>query len=212
MDTDAARVRDLAFADLCAEVAACHRCPAMAGRRRVLSALNGRSGAPVMFVAEAPGRRGADRTGVPLSGDRSGARFEALLAAAGWTRADVFVSNAVLCNPRTPDGRRNRPPDGAELSACAEHLRRQLEVIDPLVVAPLGAVALRALGAIAPHGLALRDAAGRPTAWHGRWLFPLYHPADRALVHRPLPDQRADIRALRRFADACRHRSAAAAD
>ena len=192
---------DRAFLALCEEVAACRHCPAMDGRRRLLSPLNGRPGAPVMFVAEAPGRRGAERTGVPLAGDRSGGRFEALLAAAGWTRADVFVTNAVLCNPRTLDGRRNRPPSRAELAACADHLRRQIEVIDPLVVAPLGGVALAALGRVAPHALALRTDVGRPVRWHGRWLVPLYHPGDRALLHREVAAQVRDIWALRRFVD-----------
>jgi uracil-DNA glycosylase family 4 len=191
-----------AFAALCAEVAACRRCPGMDGRRRVLSPLNGRPGAPVLFVAEAPGRRGADRTGVPLSGDRSGARFDALLAEAGLTRDEIFVTNAVLCNPRSADDRRNRPPSRDELAACADHLGRQIAVVDPLVVAPLGAVALAALDRLEPHALALGEAAGRPSPWYGRWLVPLYHPGDRALLHRPLDRQLADVRALRRFLDA----------
>ncbi len=154
-----------------------------------------------MFVAEAPGRRGGERTGVPLSGDRSGARFEALLAAVGWTRADVFVTNAVLCNPRTPDGQRNRPPSRAETAACADHLRDQIEVVDPLVVAPLGTVALAALDRLVSHCLTLRANAGCPVTWQGRWLFPLYHPGDRALLHRGFEAQLADARALRRFVE-----------
>ncbi len=157
-----------------------------------------------MVVAEAPGRRGADLTGVPLAGDRSGDRFDALLAAAGWSRADVFVTNAVLCNPRSLDRRRNRPPTRAELAACADHLRRQIELVAPVVVAPLGAVALAALDRLAPHGLTLRESAGTPSPWSGGWLFPLYHPGDRALLHRPHPRQLADIRALRTFVDQLR--------
>src|SRR5918999_963366 len=169
-----------AFEELCREVAGCRRCASMEGRRRVLSPANGQPGARVMFVAEAPGRLGAERTGVPLSGDRTGRRFETLLALAGWRRSDVFVTNAVLCNPRGADGRRNRPPSAAEIAACRDHLRSQLAVVAPLVVVPLGAVALRALDALAPHGLALADSVGRPWSWDGRWLFPLYHPGERA--------------------------------
>ena len=206
---DRLRFAESAFAALCVDVAACERCPGMAGRRRVLSALNGHPGVSVMFVAEAPGRRGADRTGVPLSGDRSGVRFDALLAAAGWRREDVFITNAVLCNPRTPDGQRNRPPLRSELAACADHLRRQLGVVDPLVVVPLGAVALAGLEAIARHGLTLRAAVGQPVPWHDRWLFPLYHPGDRSLLHRPLEQQLEDARLLRRFVDEVVRREAA---
>jgi uracil-DNA glycosylase len=183
------------FAQLCAEAAACRRCPAMAGRRRVLSAANGQPGALVFFIGEAPGRLGGERTGVPFSGDRTGRSFSALLAAAGLRRADVFITNAVLCNPRDSQAR-NRPPARAELAACGDFLARQLAVIAAPLVVPLGAVALAALGAIAPHGLRLRDAVGRPVAWSGRLLLPLYHPGPRAQLHRPFAMQQADFVAL----------------
>ena len=93
---------------LFATVANCAACPAM-GCRPVLSPANGSAGAGVLFVGEAPGRFGAGRTGVPFQGDVAGQRFERLLAEAGLRRAEVFVTNAVLCNPRTADGRNDRP-------------------------------------------------------------------------------------------------------
>ena len=60
---------------------ACTSCPRMAGSRRVLSRLNGNWESPVMFVGEAPGRLGAEQTGIPFYGDRSGTRFGDLLMA-----------------------------------------------------------------------------------------------------------------------------------
>ena len=197
-----AATTEQAYENLCVAAAACDRCPGMAGRLRLLSAANGRPGARVMFVAEAPGRLGGDRTGVPLSGDRSGARFDRLLAAAGWERHDVFVTNAVLCNPRSPDGRRNRPPSSTELRSCADLLSRQIAVVGPLVVAPLGAVALAAVARCHPHHLVLRADVGRPAPWGDRWLVPLYHPGDRAQIQRREPQQADDFRARRAFVDA----------
>jgi uracil-DNA glycosylase len=47
---------------LIAEVQACRRCASMEGRRRVLSGANGSVWARVMFIAEAPGRRGGEVT------------------------------------------------------------------------------------------------------------------------------------------------------
>ena len=201
MSNDGARSADAVrrYDELCRQVAGCRRCPTMDGRRRVLSFANGQPGAPVMFVAEAPGRLGADLTGVPLSGDRAGRRFEALLRAAGWDRTKDFVTNSVLCNPRTADGRRNRPPSAAELRACRDHLAEQIEVVDPLVVVSLGAIALGALDRLLPHGLRLGDAVGQPRRWGSRWLFPMYHPGDRALIRRPEQAQLADAIALARF-------------
>ncbi|GIW08991.1 MAG: uracil-DNA glycosylase [Dehalococcoidia bacterium] len=183
----------VAFEQLVAEVAACRRCPAMAGRRRVLSAANGPLGARVLFVAEAPGRRGAERTGIPLSGDATGRRFERLLAAAGLSRSEVFLTNAVLCNPCRAG--RNRPPAASELAHCRNFLRRTLALVDPEVVVTLGRVALRALGAIAPHGASLARV-GEAVPWQGRLLVPLYHPGPRTEHHRPFAQQLADYHRL----------------
>ena len=170
----------------------------MAGRRRVLGPGNGLPGADLMLVGEAPGRHGAERTGVPFSGDASGRNLDRLLVHAGLSREQVFITNAVLCNPQTGDGR-NDKPSPAELANCRDHLADQIRVVNPKVVATLGAVALSALAAIAPHGLGLKSAAARPHPWHGRLLFPLYHPGARARVHRPKGDQEADFRALARL-------------
>ncbi|MFN8538324.1 MAG: uracil-DNA glycosylase [Thermomicrobiales bacterium] len=187
--------RPTTFAALCAEAQACTRCPTMAGRRRVLSEANGRPGALVCFVGEAPGRRGAERTAIPFSGDQSGRNFAALLDAAGLTRDQVFVTNAILCNPQDEHGR-NRPPQRDELANCRSFLARQLAIINAPVVAPLGAVALATLDALAPHGLRLRDAVAHPVPWQGQFLFPLYHPGPRAQLHRSFAQQRADFAAL----------------
>jgi uracil-DNA glycosylase family 4 len=167
----------------------------MAGRRRVLSEANGRPGAVVCFVGEAPGRRGAERTAIPFSGDQSGRNFAALLDCAGLSRDQIFVTNAVLCNPQDQSGR-NRPPSRDELANCRGLLARQLHLIGASVVVPLGAVALAALDALEPHGLRLREVVARAVPWHGRLLFPLYHPGPRAQLHRPFALQRADLTAL----------------
>src|SRR3954465_5669732 len=113
------------YPTLVAEVQSCRRCPTMEGRRRVLGPANGRLDARVLFVAEAPGRLGGDRTGVPLTSDQTGRNFAGLLAGARPRRGEVFVTNAVLCNPRCPRGL-NRPPAPAELVNCRPHLAATL--------------------------------------------------------------------------------------
>ena len=193
--------RDVAFAALVAAVAACRRCPAMEGRRRVLTHANGAIDARVLFIAEAPGRGGAERTGVPFSGDFSGRTFQRLLTEAEWTRDDVFITNAALCNPQGPTGA-NRPPTQRELANCRDHLRATLAIIEPPLVVTLGAVALAALGRIEPHGLKLTDARGTPHAWDGRTLVPLFHPSPKVLAWFPYERMAADFRALRALADA----------
>ena len=186
------------FARLVADAAACRLCPAMCGRRAVLSEHNGRVGARVLFVGEAPGRQGGDRTRVPFSGDQSGRNFTRYLASIGLAREEIFITNSALCNPRTPTGA-NRRPSAAEVSNCAPFLRRQLELIDPEVVVTLGRVALAALRAVEYHDFTLKESAGTVRGWWGRRLVPLYHPSPQVLAsHRREAEQLRDYRAVAR--------------
>lgn len=164
----------------------------MAGRIRVLSRANGPIDASVMLVGEAPGRLGAGRSGVPFSGDESGRRLDSLIEAAGWSRADLFITNAVLCNPLDAKGR-NRPPRQAELANCRHWLAQQIETVNPILVVGLGAVALRSLARIEPHRLKVRDSSSNPVRWHGRYLAAAYHPGARAAIHRPFSEQVMDF-------------------
>ncbi len=193
--------RDSDFAALVATAAACRHCPAMEGRRRVLTRANGDIDARVLFIAEAPGRAGVERTGIPFSGDFSGRTFERLLDAVGWTRDDIFITNAALCNPQGPTGA-NRPPSRQELANCSGHLCATLAIVDPPVVVTLGAVALAAVGRIEPHGLKLTEARGRPHTWYGRTLVPLFHPSPKVLAWFPYERMAEDFRTLRVVVDA----------
>jgi uracil-DNA glycosylase family 4 len=194
----AAEIKRTLFASLASEAAACRRCAAMCGRRAVLSDLNGDPSARVMFVGEAPGRQGGDRTRVPFSGDKSGRNFARYLDSINLARSRIFITNAVLCNPRKESGA-NRKPTGAEIKNCSPFLRRQIELIDPRVVVTLGAVALAALAGVAYHDLTLKESAGRVIEWDGRLLVPLYHPSPQVLAsHRREDAQLRDYRAVAR--------------
>jgi uracil-DNA glycosylase len=94
--------------DLSEAVQHCTLCPRLCNRKKVLSDANGNVNSKILFVAEAPGRLGADRTGIPLYGDQTGDNFEVLLADVGWKREQVFITNAVLCNPCTEQGKRQQ--------------------------------------------------------------------------------------------------------
>jgi DNA polymerase len=164
----------------------------MHGRTRVLGPRNGNVNARVLFVAEAPGRLGAELTGIPLAGDQSGRNFERMLESVSLTRDDVFVTNAVLCNPLTPDGRNDKPSQ-AEIASCNRFLTGVIDVISPDLVIAFGVAALSALARIEPHELTLREHLGRPMPWYGRLLAALYHPSPRTRVFRSSQEQGADL-------------------
>lgn len=180
------------FAALTREAAACARCPAMCERTAVLSESNGSPEARIMFIGEAPGRKGADQTRIPFSGDQSGKNFDRFLASIGLAREQIFITSAALCNPRSDSGA-NRRPSRSELNNCSDFLRRTLELVEPELVVTLGSVALDALKAIEPHDLTLRTAVANIHKWHGRLLVPIYHPSPQVLAsHRREAEQLRD--------------------
>jgi len=189
------------FQALVSEAAACVRCSAMCGRTAVLSDLNGPIDARVMFIGEAPGRKGADRTRIPFSGDQSGRNFERFLTSINLQRSEIFITSAALCNPRKATGA-NRRPTASELRNCSDFLRRTLALVDPAVIVTLGMVALEALKSLQYHELNLRKDAGKIRLWNGRLLVPLYHPSPQVLI--TSRDERAQLRDYKVVARAMR--------
>lgn len=183
-----------AFASLVRDVADCRCCGGMC-HSHVLGGRNGSLGARVLFIAEAVGRRGGAVTGVPLTRDESGQRFTAFLAIADIERRDVFISNAVLCNPLDAAGR-NRPPSSREIAACHPFLARTIDAVRAPLVVTLGRVALESLRAIAPHDADLARDVATPVAWRRRTLVPMYHPSRQSTLHRPHDEQVEDWRRL----------------
>jgi DNA polymerase len=179
------------FMSLIAEAAACVRCPAMCERAAVLSELNGPLDARVMFIGEAPGRKGADRTRVPFAGDQSGKNFERFLASINLPRSKIFITSAAICNPRADSGA-NRRPKASEIRNCSPFLRRAIELVEPAVVVTLGTVALDALKLLHYHEFNLKSDAGRIRLWNDRMLVPLYHPSPQVLI--TSRDEKAQLR------------------
>lgn len=148
--------------------------------------------ARLALVGLAPSAHGANRTGRPFTGDRSGLFLARALFSSGFANrptsehrgdglsySDLFLTAAVRCVP--PDNR----PTPTERSACAPFLTRELRLLPELqAILALGGFAWDALresvgpvyGAARPttafsHGafVALRE--GRPH------LYASYHPS-----------------------------------
>jgi uracil-DNA glycosylase len=171
----------------------------MGQSRRVLSDLNGSWRAEVMFVAEAPGRLGAEITGTPLLGDRTGDRFQDLLNAMELGRSSVFITNAIICNPRDANGN-NDKPSAVELANCLQFLRRTIEIVDPRLVVALGRVALESLNKICPHECTIQASSGRIVRWGSRHLGVLFHPSPRTQTQRTWNQQISDATSVALYA------------
>jgi len=183
------------FRKLSKKSSQCRLCPAMSDLPAILSSKNGSIHTDLVFVAEAPGRFGSGRTGIPFHGDRSGDNFEELLNHVGLKRKDIFITNAVLCNPLKNGN--NRRPTIKEIDNCISFLEKLINLITPKIISTLGGVGLEAINRIFSVSYKLADVVASPLPIGKFILFPLYHPSPRVIyTKRSLDQQKKDFKKL----------------
>jgi DNA polymerase len=101
--------------------------------------------ASMMFVGEQPGDQ-EDLAGHPFVGP-AGQVFNRALAAAGITRDETYVTNAVKHFKFEPRGKRriHAKPDAGEIEACRWWIEQEQMLLRPKVTVALGATAARSL-------------------------------------------------------------------
>ena len=158
------------LADLHRTIEGCLACPLGPGRLKFVFG-EGNPNAKLMFVGEGPGRD-EDLQGRPFVG-KAGELLDKMIGAIGMKREESYIANIVKCRP--PD---NRTPTTEEAHVCMGYLRRQIELIQPVVLVTLGATPLRELVGIT-EGI---------TRARGQWkrvkvgdrdipVMPTFHPA-----------------------------------
>ena len=152
--------------EIAEQVRSCTRCPLAEGRSNAVPG-DGPPDARIMFVGEAPGRV-EDQQGLPFVGP-AGGFLDRLLAQAGLSRREVFITNILKCRP--PE---NRDPRPDEIDACREYLDGQIAFIKPRLVCTLGRPALQAL--IDPTASVMK-LNGQVIEKEGLTFVPLLHPA-----------------------------------
>ena len=146
---------------------ACMRCKLCSlGRSRIVFGV-GHPKARLMFVGEAPGEE-EDKRGEPFVG-RAGQLLTRIIEAIGLSREQVYIANVIKCRPPN-----NRNPEPDEVAACEPYLFRQIDVIRPAVIVPLGKFAAQCLLKTTDPITRLR---GRRFDYRGTTLIPTFHPA-----------------------------------
>lgn len=149
----------------------CTRCKLREGCHQVVPSI-GPADAKMMIVGEAPGRD-EDAIGEPFVG-ASGQLLDKMLEASGFSRNEVVITNCVRCRPPN-----NRAPESDELRACKPWLWGEIKLIQPHIIATLGAT---------PSRLLLRGGAsfriskivGQPQKMDylpEGWIVPMFHPS-----------------------------------
>ena len=157
--------REEALAQIADEIQVCTRCELHKTRTKSVPG-EGPADARVMLIGEAPGWN-EDQQGRPFVG-AAGKFLQELLASAGMTRDEVFITNVVKSRP---PGNRDPLPD--EIAACAPFLERQIEVIDPDVIVTLGRFSMARWF----PGERISRIHGQPKRVGRRLIVPMYHPA-----------------------------------
>src|SRR3954469_7559222 len=170
-------------------VPGCRRCALAQTRTQVVFG-SGSPDAELMFVGEAPGFH-EDKQGVPFVG-AAGQLLSKLLAGIGLAREDVYVANVLKCRPPG-----NRDPLPEEIQACEGHLFRQIELIQPKLVATLGNFATKLLSG-KPNGITQVHGHEQKVVLGGNpvTLYPIFHPAAALYTPRMLQVLEEDFRRI----------------
>jgi len=157
------------------EIMSCQQCETIVKTRNKPILGVGSPKAKVIIVGLAPGKDGADLTGIPFTRDPSGELFDEMLSVAGLSRSqDVFITNLVKCNPKDIQGR-NRTPSKGEVENCYPYLRREMDYVKPRMVVTLGKEATEFLLDIKITKMA--QIHGKIKSKKGILFFPFIHPS-----------------------------------
>ncbi len=125
----------------------------------------------VLFIGEAPGQN-EDIQIRPFVG-RGGQLLRGCIRDLGWKEEDVYITNIVKRRP--PE---NRDPLPEEIAAYQPYLTRQIAIIDPKIIVPLGRFSMNYF---LPEAKISRDQgkAFKYVDGNGkvRIIYPVFHPA-----------------------------------
>ncbi len=159
--------------DLIHEIRGCNKCKLAETRTNALSG-EGNLRAKLMLIAQAPGEN-EDREGRMFIGP-SGKVLDEILGIIHIDRKEIYMTNLIKCVlPR------NRKPRSEEIETCSRYLDREIEVINPRMLASLGYYATRYVFekyAIAlPSKLEFHGVCGKVLEAGDKEILPLPHPA-----------------------------------
>lgn len=152
----------------------CKKCPNIVKTRSRPVPGYGSSKSKILFVGLAPGKDGADLTGIPFTRDPSGLLIDEMCRVSGISRElDVFITNLVKCNPQDSKGR-NRPPSKTEIKSCEPYLKQEIKELHPKMIVPLGKSASNFF--INQPSKSMTELHGQIYDYEGITLIPFIHP------------------------------------
>jgi uracil-DNA glycosylase family 4 len=157
-------------------IARCRLCVDAGHIESALPIFHGRASARVMVVGQAPAAP-SEECPLPYSG-ATGKTLQSWLARAGFEpnafRTSFYLTSLTKCFPGSkPSGKGDRAPSRHEIGLCLPHLERELDLVRPLLILPLGRLAITYFVGVAP----LADLVGNVYRRDGAHVVPLPHPS-----------------------------------
>jgi DNA polymerase len=175
-----------------AEMTVCQRCHLAKVRKNVV-VYRGSTKPYLLFVGEAPGRR-EDESGLPFMGS-AGKILDRAIAELAIKESDYGITNVFMCRP---PGNKFDPVAAA---ACRPWLELKVRLLDPKVIATLGANPLKSFN---PDAGPITSEAGHAFDWHRRKVFPMLHPASTLRRGSYAEQWKTDIQGLKTLLDILR--------
>ena len=174
----------------------CRRCPLMhpppVSGGAVLS--------EIMLVGQAPGVR-EPMMGKPFAWTAGKTLFRWLEEASGLTeetvRAKIYFAAVCRCFPGKAPGGSDRVPNPQEIANCSSWLDREIEILRPRLVLPVGKLAIAQFMPIAKLDGIIGRKFRVQRAGHDFDLIPLPHPSGASPWHRISPGRELLAKALR---------------
>lgn len=179
------------------EIKRCKKCRLSITRIHSLCG-EGKLNTKILLVAQAPGEK-EDKEGKMFIGP-SGKVLDELLEKSKVRRQDVYMTNLIKC--MLPEYRKPKPD---EIDTCSQYLDKEIDLINPEILVPLGYYATKYIfEKNSGKNYLSSDFWGRLFYLNNKKIFPLKHPS--SLLHNPLNRKKVSIsyKKLRVFFEECK--------
>ena len=154
----------------------CKQCPLSSGRIHAIPG-EGDVNSRIFFIAQAPGKV-EDKYGRMFLGP-TGKVVDELFHEIQLKRNEVYMTNLIKC--KLP---KNRKPKQEEIELCSKYLVKEIEIVQPDIIIPMGYHASKFIFAhYCDKDMLPPDIVGKLFFFHGFKVYPLWHPT--SIIYNP---------------------------
>lgn len=124
------------------QILLCQKCKTLAKLRKTPVPGTGSPKANIIIVSDFPHKDGAERKGIPFTGDEPGRFIRDMLEEVRLSlRKDTYITYLVKCTPRSKSGNKvleKKKPAKANIKSCIPYLIQEISISTPHIIVSLG--------------------------------------------------------------------------